>query len=101
MAVKSSISDDGKMVLIQVDGKFDFSLHRDFREAFNETVGAGVVYIVDLRATEYLDSSALGMLLLLKEHAGGGAGNVTIKNCNSDVLSILKTANFDKLFDIS
>lgn len=101
MAVKSSISDDGKMVLIQVDGKFDFSLHRDFREAFNETAGAGVAYIVDLRATEYLDSSALGMLLLLKEHAGGGSGSVTIKNCNSDVLNILKTANFDKLFDIS
>lgn len=100
MSVKSNMSSDGKTVTIQIMGKFDFSLHREFRNAFNDTAGAGVTYIVDLRAVEYLDSSALGMLLLLKEHSGGSSGNVTIKNCNIDVMNIMKTANFDKLFKI-
>ena len=51
--------------------------------------------------TEYIDSSALGMLLLLREHAGSEQGSVHLKGCRNDVKDILKVSNFDKLFEIS
>ena len=57
-------------------------------------------YTVDLAGTDYLDSSALGMLLLLREHAGGEGAAIQIINASPDVKKILDVANFGKLFDI-
>jgi anti-anti-sigma regulatory factor len=48
----------------------------------------------------YLDSSALGMLLLLRDHAGGDSANVQITKCNQDVKKILTISNFEQLFKI-
>ena len=59
------------------------------------------IYVVDLKEATYLDSSALGMLLLLRDHAGGDDAEVQVINSNSDVRKILAISNFDKLFDIS
>ena len=51
-------------------------------------------------ASTYLDSSALGMLLLLRDHAGGDTANIKIVNCNPDVKKILTISNFEQLFSI-
>jgi anti-anti-sigma factor len=56
---------------------------------------------LDLKETTYLDSSALGMLLLLRDHAGGDDSDIRVVNPNSDVRKILAISNFDKLFDIA
>ena len=53
-----------------------------------------------MRETTYLDSSALGMLLLLRDFAGGDDGKVEITNCNADVRKILAISNFEQLFTI-
>jgi anti-anti-sigma factor len=56
--------------------------------------------VVDLKDATYLDSSALGMLLLLRDHAGGDSSQVKIVNCNADVKKILSISNFEQLFTI-
>ena len=71
MAVSTTVSDSGKKVQISVGGNFDFQLYDEFRASYADTNGEGIQYIVDLSGTCHLDSSALGMLLLLREHAGG------------------------------
>jgi len=100
MAISNQVSDNGKEVTISVSGRFDFQLYDDFRGAYNDTAGEGVKYIVDMNGTEYLDSSALGMLLLLREHAGGDSANVSITNTREEVKKILAVANFEKLFSL-
>lgn len=100
MSINSTITEGGKKVTISVSGKFDFQLYDEFRCSYDETDGVGVHYVVDLASTEYLDSSALGMLLLLREHAGGDNSNVDISNASSNVKKILDVANFSKLFKI-
>lgn len=101
MSITSSVSDNGKKVTIAVSGKFDFQLYDEFRSAYVDTPGTGVKYEVDLSGTDYLDSSALGMLLLLREHAGGEGSRIDISNASTDVKKILDVANFGKLFSIS
>lgn len=101
MSITSSVSDNGKQVTISVSGKFDFQLYDEFRSSYVETMGAGVQYEVDLAGTDYLDSSALGMLLLLREHAGGEGSRINISNSSTDVKKILEVANFGKLFEIN
>ncbi len=55
-------------------------------------------YVVDLRGTEYIDSAALGMLLVLRESAG--SATVRITNSRPAVRKILQIANFNTLFSI-
>ena len=45
-------------------------------------------------------SSALGMLLLLREYVGGDAGRINITGCGDDIRRVLKIANFEKLFTL-
>jgi anti-anti-sigma factor len=101
MSVSNSITENGKNVTISVSGKFDFQLYDEFRSSYVDTQGSGVSYNVDLAGTDYLDSSALGMLLLLREHAGGEGSKILISNASPEVKKILDVANFGKLFDIS
>ena len=99
MGINMTLSEDGGQVTIAVIGKFDFQLYDDFRAAFANTAGRGVGYIVDLSDTDYLDSSALGMLLLLREHAGGEFSDIRISQASTEVRKILDVANFGKLFE--
>ncbi|WP_028294680.1 STAS domain-containing protein [Oceanobacter kriegii] len=101
MSVESMVSGDGQELTIQVSGRFDFSAHQAFRDAYETPASSGVrKFVVDLSGTSYLDSSALGMLLLLRDHAGGDTAEVSIVNCNQDVKKILAISNFEQLFAI-
>ncbi|MBF0370273.1 MAG: STAS domain-containing protein [Magnetococcales bacterium] len=90
---------NGSEVVIGVSGKFDFSVHKDFREAyrFHQPTGR---YVVDFTRVERIDSAALGMLLLLRDHAGGVSADIIIRNCQPQIQKILEVANFHKLFQI-
>lgn len=101
MSITSTLSDNGKQITIAVSGKFDFQLYDEFRGAYVDTPGVGVDYIVDLKGTDYLDSSALGMLLLLREHAGGEGSRIKLANASPEVRKILDVANFGKLFEVN
>ncbi len=99
MAV-TSIS-DGTELTIKVSGKFDFSCHQDFRGAYEDQESKPESFKIDLAETTYLDSSALGMLLLLRDFAGGDSASISIVNCNSDIKKILAISNFEQLFTIA
>ena len=100
MSVAMNVADDNKTATIKINGRFDFSLHNDFRKSYKDvTLNAGQ-YVVDLSATEYLDSSALGMLLLLKEHAESHGGSVRLTGFSNEIKEILTIASFDKIFTL-
>lgn len=100
MAITSTASADGKVLTITLDERFDFAVHSALRAAYAGEMPKFDTYIVDLRHTVYMDSSALGMLLQLKEHAGGSQGAVRIRNASSGIRDILGVANFHQLMTI-
>ncbi len=100
MSITSTPSSDGKTVKIAIGGKCDFNLHRQFRDAYESHKLPGTGFVVDLASTEFMDSSALGMLLLLREYAGGDAASVTLINCGPGIFKILKIVNFQRLFTV-
>lgn len=100
MAISAQTSEDSATLCISIDGRFDFSSHQEFRKAYEDVDSKPEQYIVDMNSTTYLDSSALGMLLLLRDYAGGDHANIKIINCNEDVKKILTISNFEQLFDI-
>jgi anti-anti-sigma factor len=99
MAIDARV--DSGVLTIKINGRFDFGVHNDFREA-TKLVESGVKLIeVDLGGTDYLDSSALGMLLVLRDRMAGDKSAIRIKNARAEVKKILEIANFDKLFTLS
>lgn len=85
-----------------LSGRFDFNAHRDFREALDRLLAAtdAKAFVIDLGEVSYLDSSALGMLLLLRDKAKQANKPVKLANVKGSVKQVLEIANFSKMFDI-
>ncbi len=99
MSVQSQVSEDGKTLTIAVPERFDISAYKDFSKAYKDKVSQVSECVVDMAKAEFLDSSALGMLLL-RERAAKADTTIRIVNCSSGVLNILKMATLDRLFTI-
>lgn len=100
MAITSTLSPDERVLTLYIEGRFDFSAHQEFRASYEQLKQPPSRYQVDMRETNYLDSSALGMLLLLRDYAGGDDSRIEILNATPEVKKILTISNFDQLFDI-
>jgi len=101
MAITSNLTNDGDALTITVQGRFDFSSLQNFRNSYEKIMPKPSTYVIDLKESEYLDSSALGMLLALRDYAGGDAANISVVNCNQDVRKILVITKLDELFSVS
>jgi anti-anti-sigma factor len=94
-------SQDGRSV-IRLTGRFDFNAHREFRDAVDQVMKSDSPseIQVDFAGVDYLDSSALGMLLMLRDKARSVGKNVALANCRGAVKQVIEIANFGKLFSI-
>lgn len=101
MSIQHHIDTTRNELTIRVFDRFDFQVTRSFREAYRDQVLPSGRYIVDLSQTRYMDSAALGMLLLLREHATGQAATVTIRGVNEDLKRVLTIARFEQLFELT
>jgi len=95
-----SAKSEGNTQTISISGRFDFTSHNEFRDCYRN-LQPGAAVKLDFSQCDYLDSSALGMLLLLREHLSGDDSHIEISGTNREVRGILDVANFDSLFKIS
>jgi anti-anti-sigma factor len=101
MTVKTRTA--GENAKLSLSGRFDFTVHREFRQSYESLLKQpGVKGLeVDLGGVDYIDSSALGMLLLLKESAEREKMKLALTHCTGAVRRVLDVANFGKLFALS
>ena len=101
--MRTTVANTDGCSIIRLQGRFDFSSHRDFREATEKAIAAQDcrAISVDLGDVDYLDSSALGMLLMLRDKAQAASKPVSLDRCRGAVRQVLDVANFGKLFAIS
>lgn len=95
MAITFQKKPDGS-AQINVAGRFDFKSHREFGEMVKAVKGSKKC-VIDFGTTTYVDSSALGMMLLLRDEVE----NIQVRNCSPDVRKVLEIANFHRLFEIN
>ena len=93
---------DNEHARITLAGRFDFHAHRDFRHCCDEVLADQAVNELDINfaRVDYLDSSALGMLLLLREKAEGKGKRIVLSGLQGTVKQVLDIANFSKLFTL-
>lgn len=88
---------------IQVTGHFNFAQHAAFRDASKAVLAMPDIKTIEINLmdADYMDSSALGMLLVLREQAAShGVQRILISNTKPGIRQILAIARFEKFFDI-
>lgn len=93
---------DPETSLLKLEGRFTFESHSAFRMATQELLDAEETseIVLDLSGLSYLDSSSLGMLLLLRDKSEARGLKVALLNPSPAVAGILKVVQFGKLFEI-
>lgn len=93
------VSENSDVITITLGDKFVFSDHQEFHKSYNARP-PGLTYMLDFRRVSYMDSAALGMLLVFHEHNGKDKARIKLLNCNEQVRKIFAVANFANLFTI-
>jgi len=101
MSIHSHVAN--QKATITLVGRFDFTLHKEFRDTTQRLLQENELSEIEinLRDVDYLDSSALGILLLLKDRAAQKGATIGIVGCRENIRQILEIANFNKLFSVS
>ncbi len=87
---------------VKILGRFTFETHKMFRSALDVQLAVNIdKIIIDFEAVDYIESAALGMLLLARERAIAQGKQVELANCRGSVKAVLDIANFQKLFKIN
>ena len=98
--ISTNYSEKDQTLTINVVGRFEFSLRSEFRDCYKALPKVPKRYVINMQDVSYIDSTGLGMLLLLRDHAGGKKDSVTIQGCNGYIKKTLETVKFQDLFDI-
>jgi anti-anti-sigma factor len=88
---------------IQLVGKFTFADNQAFRQVINEIAPTAIKQIVfDMQRLEFVDSAALGMLLLAHDESlKHKKGPIILQNPDGQVRKMFSIARFDQYFQIT
>lgn len=102
MPITLNFKEDQKTALVSISGSFTFESHVEFRKVKNsilERQPPMAMVNFDFNQCTYLDSAALGMLLLFRENYPHA--KISLINTKGTVKAVFDVANFSKLFDMS
>ena len=87
---------------ILINGNFDFNLNKEFRSIIDLFLKSKcTVCKINFQTVSYIDSSALGMLLLSKEKADASNKKIHLINLRDTNKKIIEIASFEKIFKIN
>lgn len=86
---------------LHINGTFTFSDNQKFREILSllqdDSLNAVTLNIQNL---QFIDSAALGMLLLLHDEAQKRDVHITLNGADGQIKKMLQLSNFDEIFTI-
>jgi anti-anti-sigma factor len=91
------VADHDDTVTIHISGRFDYRLIKDFQQLLARSPRT---WVVDMSSVDYVDSSALGMLLLLRERVHGESQRVHLRGVHGQPRDVLVMAKFDRMFKV-
>jgi len=97
--VSARLTANNRGLVIDIVGRLSLDIHREFRSVY-ESSPKCERYAVNLQRCVGIDSSGLGMLLILRDFAGLNKDNMLIVNCPSRLGKLLGMAKFDQLFTV-
>ncbi len=96
------VSHVGPLATISLTGSFCYSSHVIFRETYNRILNIEAINEIEIDCSEieYLDSAALGMLLVLKDKADFAHKMLVLSRPSQVALSTFELVGFQFSFHI-
>ncbi len=89
---------DGMIMALR--GSFTFKDHHAFRALLDALRSGGQRHVLDLSGLEFVDSAALGMLLIADDEARGGGWTLTLRRPSPQVARLMEVAAMESIFAI-
>lgn len=88
------------VLTIKIHGDFDLEVYQDFHKSYPKDMEGVSSVVIDLSQTHYIDSPALGMLLMVRQLLGKERADITLLHPNDNVRELLEVAQFGQLMKI-
>jgi len=83
--------------IVRLDGRFDFGARKTFKEAIEQGVEGGCPVVLDLEKVTFVDSSALGLLVICHQNLKSKKVPFYLLNPQTYVKQVLDLANIGKM----
>lgn len=93
-----NVQERADAITVEISGRFDHRTVTEFKQLFAKSPR---LWIIDLGGVDYVDSSALGVLLLLRERVNNDPARVQLRGLQGQPKGVLTIAKFDRLFTIT
>lgn len=101
MSISHNFNFESKTFFIKTPERFDLQVHPEIREITDNIPPAAKFIVFEMENTVYIDSTALGMLLILRKTAIPNMQTISITNVTPYVKKALDVAQFGDLFTIT
>ena len=97
-----TVDDDGAVAMVRLAGELDVATAADFRNCLTELHLAGQRrFIVDLSEVDFMDSTAIGVLVAATKRFRASDGDVAVAAPSDRVRRVLELTSLDKFLVIS
>jgi len=100
MSISSKWHPTSNTLELVMEEKFSHSIYPEFKDAYKSQVVEEITIKIDMSKVNVMDSAALGMLIQLRQYVDKLNGQVILSNPQEAVRSVLKNAQFEKLFGL-
>jgi len=100
MLIEIEKIDQGVVVNVK-PSRIDMAISRTFKEELSAQLKEKPAYfIINLKETEYVDSSALGTLVSIQREVKAYGGKVCLTNLSQSLETLMKLSKLDAMFKI-
>ena len=85
---------------VKLTGDLDVYSEEDFKEFIEEKIDANKDLVFDLKDLDYLDSTGLGMFMLIYNKQKENGKSVKIINTKENIKKLFKITDLSDLFDM-
>jgi len=100
MGINTSYNVSTNQYTITVGESFAFSSYADLRNAYEKLPDCATAVEVNLQHAKTIDSSALGMFLLMKDKIEHQITKIELRSPQPAVMDILRLTSMDTIFEI-
>ncbi|MCX4025300.1 STAS domain-containing protein [Endozoicomonas sp. SM1973] len=94
--IKTEATDN--QLTIFIGKNFTREVVQAFKEAYLNAKDKVHTYIIDFQKTDYMDSSAIAVMMCMKQDLS--TKNIHLVHCNNFIYKTLQLVQFDKVFTI-
>lgn len=95
------VSHEPDQVVVEVRGRFTFTDHAAFLPATALVVKSTTPVVFDFSRLEFMDSAALGMILIARDEAEKSGCALSIRGARGRVRKLLELADLSKIMDVT